>query len=46
MAHDRSPLMMLGNFLGQRTQQGRKLQQEIETFESQLQDLDQQLAGG
>ena len=38
-----SPLMMLGNFIGQRTQQGKKLQQEIETFESQLEDLEETL---
>ena len=38
-----SPLMMLGNFIGQKTQQGKKLQQEIETFESQLEDLEETL---
>lgn len=39
-----SPLMMLGNFIGQRTQQGKKLRQEIETFETQLEDLEDRLA--
>ncbi len=38
-----APLMMLGNFIGQRTQQGKKLQLEIETFETQLEELEEQL---
>ncbi|MHC2999828.1 FtsK/SpoIIIE domain-containing protein [Microbacterium sp. HJ5] len=38
-----APLMMLGNFIGQRTQQGKKLQLEIETFETQLDELEEQL---
>ncbi|MFB8387760.1 FtsK/SpoIIIE domain-containing protein [Microbacterium sp. NPDC055910] len=39
-----APLMMLGNFIGQRTQQGKKLKLEIETFETQLDELDENLA--
>lgn len=39
-----SPLMMLGNFVGQRTQQGKKLRLEIETFETQIEDLEDRLA--
>jgi S-DNA-T family DNA segregation ATPase FtsK/SpoIIIE len=39
-----APLMMLGNFVGQRTQQGKKLKLEIETFETQLEQLDDTLA--
>ncbi|WP_251451726.1 FtsK/SpoIIIE domain-containing protein [Microbacterium sp. Marseille-Q6648] len=39
-----APLMMLGNFIGQRTQQGKKLQLEIETFETQLEELEDTLA--
>jgi DNA segregation ATPase FtsK/SpoIIIE, S-DNA-T family len=38
-----SPLMMLGNFIGQKTQQGKKVQLEIETFETQLEDLEETL---
>ncbi len=38
-----APLMMLGNFIGQRTQQGKKLKLEIETFETQLDDLEDRL---
>nr|WP_254359747.1 FtsK/SpoIIIE domain-containing protein [Microbacterium hominis] len=38
-----APLMMLGNFIGQRTQQGKKLQLEIATFETQLDDLEDAL---
>ncbi|WP_404431219.1 FHA domain-containing protein [Microbacterium lacus] len=40
-----APLMMLGNFIGQRTQQGKKLQLEIATFEEQLEELDDSLQG-
>ena len=39
-----APLMMLGNFIGQRTQQGKKLRLEIETFETQVEELEEQLA--
>ncbi|ANJ27899.1 FtsK/SpoIIIE domain-containing protein [Agromyces aureus] len=39
-----SPLMMLGNFVGQRTQQGKKLRLEIDTFETQIEDLEEKLA--
>jgi len=38
-----APLMMLGNFIGQRTQQGKKLELEIETFETQIDELEQSL---
>jgi S-DNA-T family DNA segregation ATPase FtsK/SpoIIIE len=38
-----APLMMLGNFIGQRTQQGKKLKLEIETFEAQLDELEETL---
>ncbi len=38
-----SPLMMLGNFIGQHTQRGKKLQQEIENFETQIEDLEETL---
>ncbi|MFF2387779.1 FtsK/SpoIIIE domain-containing protein [Agromyces sp. NPDC058104] len=38
-----APLMMLGNFVGQRTQQGKKLRLEIETFETQIEDLEESL---
>ncbi|WP_448005898.1 FtsK/SpoIIIE domain-containing protein [Agromyces bauzanensis] len=40
-----SPIMMLGNYIGQRTQSGKKLRQEIETFEVQIEDLEEELAG-
>lgn len=40
-----APVMMLGNYIGQRTQSGKKLRQEIETFEVQLEDLEEELAG-
>jgi S-DNA-T family DNA segregation ATPase FtsK/SpoIIIE len=39
-----SPLMMLGNFVGQRTQQGKKLRLEIDTFETQVEELEETLA--
>ncbi|HET6672423.1 MAG TPA: FtsK/SpoIIIE domain-containing protein [Agromyces sp.] len=39
-----APVMMLGNFIGQRTQSGKKLRQEIETFETQIEDLEIALA--
>lgn len=39
-----SPIMMLGNFIGQRTQQGKKLRLEIETFETQIEELEDRLA--
>ena len=35
-----APLMMLGNFIGQRTQQGKKLKLEIDTFERQIEELE------
>ncbi|WP_203581805.1 FtsK/SpoIIIE domain-containing protein [Microbacterium hibisci] len=38
-----APLMMLGNFIGQRTQQGKKLALEIDTFETQIDELEEQL---
>ncbi|MBD3943955.1 FHA domain-containing protein [Microbacterium sp. NEAU-LLC] len=38
-----APLMMLGNFIGQRTQQSKKLTLEIETFESQIDELEDSL---
>jgi S-DNA-T family DNA segregation ATPase FtsK/SpoIIIE len=40
-----APVMLLGNFIGQRTQSGKKLRQEIETFELQLEELEEELAG-
>lgn len=39
-----SPVMLLGNFLGQKRQQGIKLTQEIETFEEQIEKLEDDLA--
>jgi S-DNA-T family DNA segregation ATPase FtsK/SpoIIIE len=39
-----SPLMMFGNFIGQRTQQGKKLRLEVDTFEEQLEELEETLA--
>ncbi|BDV29704.1 FtsK/SpoIIIE domain-containing protein [Microbacterium terricola] len=38
-----APLMMFGNFIGQRTQQGKKLKLEIETFETQIDELEDRL---
>ena len=38
-----SPLMMLGNVIGQRTQSGKKLQREVETFETQIERLEDEL---
>ena len=38
-----APLMMLGNFIGQRTQQGKKLRLEIDTFETQIDELEDAL---
>ncbi len=38
-----APLMMLGNFIGQRTQQGKKLELEIDTFETQIDELEASL---
>ncbi|MFJ6651272.1 FtsK/SpoIIIE domain-containing protein [Microbacterium sp. NPDC091313] len=38
-----APMMMLGNFIGQRTQQGKKLRLEIDTFERQLDELEESL---
>ncbi|RKT35936.1 S-DNA-T family DNA segregation ATPase FtsK/SpoIIIE [Microbacterium sp. AG1240] len=38
-----APLMMLGNFIGQRTQQGKKLRLEIDTFETQIDELEDSL---
>ena len=39
-----SPLMMLGNFVGQHTQKGQKLKREIDTFEKQFEELEDDLA--
>jgi len=39
-----SPLMMLGNMVGQRTRQGRKARLEIERFEEQIEKLEDTLA--
>ena len=39
-----SPLMMLGNFIGSRTQSGQKLKREIDTFDVQVDDLEERLA--
>ncbi|MDO8337758.1 MAG: FtsK/SpoIIIE domain-containing protein [Microcella sp.] len=39
-----APIMLLGNFLGQRRQQGIKLRQEIQTFEEQIEQLEDDLA--
>ncbi|GAA2044924.1 FtsK/SpoIIIE domain-containing protein [Agromyces tropicus] len=41
-----TPVMLLGNHLGQRMGSGRKLQREIETFEVQLEDLEATLEQG
>lgn len=38
-----APLMMLGNVIGQRTQQSKKLKHEIETFEEQIDQLERSL---
>ena len=38
-----APVMMLGNFIGQRTQSGKKLRQEIDTFDIQLEELEETL---
>ena len=38
-----SPLMLLANWFGSRTQSSRKLKQEIETFEVQLEELEETL---
>jgi len=38
-----APLMMLGNFIGARTQQGKKLALEIDTFERQIDELEDTL---
>ncbi|MET0977005.1 MAG: FtsK/SpoIIIE domain-containing protein [Leifsonia sp.] len=38
-----SPLMMLGNLIGQRTQTGKRLQREVETFETQIERLEDEL---
>ena len=38
-----SPLMLVGNYLGQRMGSGKKLKQEIETFEVQLERLEETL---
>ena len=38
-----SPLMMLGNFIGQRAQSGKKLKREIDTFEKQIEKLEDDL---
>lgn len=39
-----SPMMMLGNMVGQRTRQGRKARLEIERFEEQIEKLEDTLA--
>ncbi|NKG21698.1 FtsK/SpoIIIE domain-containing protein [Paeniglutamicibacter terrestris] len=41
-----SPLMMLGNLIGQRTQNNNKLRLEIETFERQFEQLEDELFTG
>ncbi len=38
-----SPLMMLGNFIGQRTQQSKKLREEIRAFETRMNELEDHL---
>lgn len=38
-----TPIMLLGNYLGQRMGSGKKLQREIETFEVQLEQLEETL---
>ncbi len=38
-----APIMLLGNFLGQKRQQGVKLRQEIETFDEQIERLEDDL---
>ena len=38
-----SPLMMLGNFIGQRTQQSKKLKDEILAFETKMNELEDKL---
>ncbi|MBH0082967.1 FtsK/SpoIIIE domain-containing protein [Salinibacterium sp. SWN167] len=39
-----SPMMMLGNVINQKLQGGQKLKQEIETYEVQIEDLEEELA--
>lgn len=38
-----SPMMMLGNLINQKTQNGQKLQREIETYEVQIEELEEEL---
>ena len=38
-----APVMMLGNYIGQRTQSGKKLRREIDTFEAQIEELEETL---
>ncbi|WP_430647850.1 FtsK/SpoIIIE domain-containing protein [Agromyces sp. GXS1127] len=38
-----TPIMLLANFMGQRMGSGKKLQREVETFEVQLEDLEEKL---
>ncbi len=38
-----SPLMMLGNFIGQRTQQSKKLKDEVLAFETKMNELEDKL---
>jgi S-DNA-T family DNA segregation ATPase FtsK/SpoIIIE len=38
-----SPLMMLGNFVGQRKQNGQKLKREVETYDVQIEGLEDEL---
>ena len=39
-----SPMMMFGNFIGQRNQSGQQLKREVDTFESQIETLHDTLA--
>ena len=38
-----APVMMLGNYIGQRTQSGKKLRQEVDTFDAQIEELEDSL---
>src|SRR5690606_32617572 len=39
-----SPMMMLGNVISQKTQSGQKLKREIDTYEVQIEELEDELA--
>lgn len=39
-----SPMMMLGNLIGQKTETGQKLKREIDTYEVQIEELEEELS--